>query len=264
MLDHHLSAQEDWNSQLDVSNFLTNITIIFENNESGASMAWRYFNKNVEMPLIVKRARDYDLWHHHDIDTVPLIAALWASDRFKEQDFTLIDDMLDEEKYAEMLKLGTIIEKEKNNLIQSMIATGNHRFVKVSPEISIPVMHVSSTLANHSGTHLNKVAMQRFQEQLFTSQDIEALREVGGLFSATYTENWEEKRRTFSLRSNSKYEYSMDVTTVARRFGGGGHKNSSGFSVPIQVPVHRLFNQGFLAQLHTKFLVWFYTKVNKK
>jgi hypothetical protein len=38
--------------------------------------------------------------------------------------------------------------------------------------------------------------------------------------------------RVFSLRSNA---YGVDVSEVAKQYGGGGHRNAAGFSVPYAI-----------------------------
>lgn len=50
----------------------------------------------------------------------------------------------------------------------------------------------------------------------------------GELFSASYFDTPEGRK--FSLRSK---EGGMDVSEIAKRFGGGGHARAAGFQVPI-------------------------------
>ena len=48
----------------------------------------------------------------------------------------------------------------------------------------------------------------------------------GHPFAAAYEDKPE--RRTWQLRSGG--EHAIDVSEIAQKFGGGGHKNASGFS----------------------------------
>ena len=47
-------------------------------------------------------------------------------------------------------------------------------------------------------------------------------------FAATYYEN--DKRVMWSLRSRDERQ---DVSAIASKFGGGGHRNAAGFGVPL-------------------------------
>jgi hypothetical protein len=49
-------------------------------------------------------------------------------------------------------------------------------------------------------------------------------------FAMTYYDNLIDKTRHFSLRSNND----VDVSLIAKKYGGGGHKNSSGFIISLQ------------------------------
>jgi nanoRNase/pAp phosphatase (c-di-AMP/oligoRNAs hydrolase) len=62
--------------------------------------------------------------------------------------------------------------------------------------------------------------------------------EQGKMFAATYIDG--PKGRIFSLRSTKD---GMDVSKIAERFGGGGHKNAAGFT--IQVEHHPIISTDF-------------------
>ncbi len=53
--------------------------------------------------------------------------------------------------------------------------------------------------------------------------------EIAG-FSMTYYDNLSNQTRHFSLRSNND----VDVSKIAKIYGGGGHKNSAGFIISLQ------------------------------
>lgn len=259
MIDHHISAMHEWGRVADLPH---NLSVHFNIDHSGASFAWALYFPNDPAPRIVNHVRDYDLWKFEINFTKALITSIWASKEFKRRDLSLLTRLEDDEFYNRMIQDGHLILKTQNDIIESMIETGNHRFCKVAGAVRVPVMHVSATLANDSGVQLNRVAAKDLSSRIhFGSKD--RMPKGAGSFSATYTENWEGLYRKFSLRSHDAYDYAMDVTKVAGRFGGGGHKASSGFHVPIQVPVHLLFNLNPLVRAYVKTLVWFYTRINK-
>ena len=59
ILDHHIGAKEKMQQLADRHK---NITYIFDNNKSGASLAWNYFFPDKELPEIIKYIEDSDLW----------------------------------------------------------------------------------------------------------------------------------------------------------------------------------------------------------
>ncbi|PIT96818.1 phosphoesterase [Candidatus Campbellbacteria bacterium CG10_big_fil_rev_8_21_14_0_10_35_52] len=59
ILDHHISAKKKAEQ---IASKHKNITYIFDNNKSGASLAWNYFFPDKEVPEIIKYVEDSDLW----------------------------------------------------------------------------------------------------------------------------------------------------------------------------------------------------------
>lgn len=62
---------------------------------------------------------------------------------------------------------------------------------------------------------------------LFMSSEVAGELAEGHPFAAMYAET--EKGVIWSLRSRND---GVDVSEVAKRYGGGGHKNAAGFTVP--------------------------------
>jgi uncharacterized protein len=61
VLDHHKTAQEMIG---DVSTFSRHFEFNFDLKESGATIAWKYFNHDREPPAFLQYVRDRDLWNH--------------------------------------------------------------------------------------------------------------------------------------------------------------------------------------------------------
>ena len=62
---------------------------------------------------------------------------------------------------------------------------------------------------------------------MFMSSEVAGELSEGHPFAAVYAET--EKGVIWSLRSRAD---GVDVSDVAKKFGGGGHKNAAGFTVP--------------------------------
>jgi oligoribonuclease NrnB/cAMP/cGMP phosphodiesterase (DHH superfamily) len=59
------------------------------------------------------------------------------------------------------------------------------------------------------------------------SSDAGNIMSIGQPFAATYYDS--DKHRVFSLRSATD---GLDVSEIAKEFGGGGHVHAAGFKVP--------------------------------
>jgi oligoribonuclease NrnB/cAMP/cGMP phosphodiesterase (DHH superfamily) len=76
--------------------------------------------------------------------------------------------------------------------------------------------------------------------------------EVGGIlakgapFSATYYDAAD--RRVFSLRSDKDDPKAVDVSEIAAQFGGGGHKNASGFSFKLPLLGDEVYTEKYLQE----------------
>ena len=201
LLDHHKSAIEDLAGFTD-----PNVSLILDLERSGAGLAWTFFNGTKTMPRLVAYVQDRDLWRFKMADSKAVTEAMYA----RPFELSAWDDMasMDEE---ELVHEGEILLSKKSNDIAGWIkypiwiGIGGHY---------IPALNVPAAYSSDTAHALHKA----FPEAGFaaTYQDIE-LKE-GGL------------TRTFSLRSSND---GLDVSAIARKFGGGGHRNASGFSVPF-------------------------------
>lgn len=183
-------------------------------NRSGAVLAWMFFNNRVEeefkdnedlsaqMPSILSYIEDYDLWHHK-------LTGTQAVNRW------LIDGGLSIERIG-----------------KSMDSEG---------KLLDTVLHVGEAFHDYNQRIVKSVIRDYIQEIDYFGEKVALINsphhlrnDVGDalvdkyLFVACYTERSE--RTVFSLRAKKG---KFDVTTVAERFGGGGHAEAGAFSIPV-------------------------------
>jgi uncharacterized protein len=161
-------------------------------------MAWDFFNPNEKPPRLLEHIQDRDLWKFELDGTRQIQAALFSY----EYEFELWDRLM-ELPTDNLLDDGAAIERKHFKDIKEFIAKAGRRMI----------------IAGHDIPALNA--------PYFYSSDAGHIMSEGEKFAACY---WDEAdKRVFSLRSASE---GIDVSKIAQAFGGGGHKNAAGFSVP--------------------------------
>jgi len=198
VLDHHKSSQED------LVDLPSNVSVYFDMNRSGAHIAWDHFHPGEPAPPLLLRVEDRDLWKFSYRDTKGISAYLFSQPYdFKQWDF-LMRLSEDEHDLEEMESYGNVILKKQAKDIDEIL---QNKF-----------------RINLNGSEVwcaNLPYMWRSEAGHILSKDEP--------FAATfYTDG---KYVIFSLRSA---EDGSDVSEVAKKFGGGGHKHAAGFKVTFE------------------------------
>lgn len=270
-LDHHKTAMADWSNPEVMNKFQDiledlphpqNYMFSFDMEKSGAMMTWDHFFPGQQPPQIIVHAQDYDLWHHKDPNSKSIINGVYSTERFAKADLTLYDELLTQEGLDKMKVLGELVLQEKINQIKLQMKGHNHRYLKVNSALEVPMLNIAYSHSSEAGVLLNEEAISMVEDSLVCHGSYYEIEKAGGIFAGTFTENWEKGIRIFSLRSNKDYDLAGDVSEVARRYGGGGHKNAAGFTVPVQVPVGLTFSKNIFARMYVKVICWLY-KVKK-
>lgn len=195
LLDHHKSAVEELKGIDDPRSGRINLDM----NRSGAMMAWDYFSKGAKPPRLIEHIQDRDLWRFKLPGTREIQAALFSY----PYDLDVWDTLMitDPERLREE---GVSIERKHFKDIAEWLPVCT-RLMMIGGH-TVPVANMPYTQASDAGHILAK----------------------GQPFAATYFDT--PKGRKFSLRSQ---EDGMDVSEIARSYGGGGHKNAAGFLAPV-------------------------------
>ena len=193
VLDHHKSAEENC-GDLEFCHF--------DMNHSGAHLAWAHLFPDDSVPLLIKYVEDRDLWKWELTYTEEVLSAV---DSFEKtfDNWDLLHGYLDAAesiRWKKVKNMGEGILQYKRNLIKSLLE--------------------NSYRTNILGSEVPIVNAPFFQSEMAS-----ALAE-GQPFAAAYYFDGEAYK--FSLRSR---EDGVDVSKIAAEFGGGGHKNASGFRV---------------------------------
>lgn len=216
ILDHHKSAQADLEPLLAEGVLKGEFDML----RSGAMMAWQFcYPEGVTLPLglsadyasgyvpwLVRYVQDRDIW-------------TWKEDRAKEVTCWLnllplnfehwskaCLDLEDETRFENIVEIGAALLQKLDQDVSTGVRATKRRMIIGG--FDVPVANLPHFLASEAGNVLCQ----------------------GEPFAATYYDT-ADGRRSFSLRSDNQNPSSVDVSLVAVQYGGGGHRNASGFSM---------------------------------
>jgi oligoribonuclease NrnB/cAMP/cGMP phosphodiesterase (DHH superfamily) len=193
VLDHHKSAQETC-GDLEFCHF--------DMDHSGAYLAWNYLFPDDSIPLLIRYVEDRDLWKWDLSYTEEVLSAVDSFEKTFEN-WDMLHGYLDAAesiRWKKVKNMGEGILQYKRNLIKSLLK--------------------NSYTTNILGSEVPIVNAPFFQSEMAAELAI------GQPFAAAYYFDGEGYR--FSLRSKEEGE---DVSEIAAAFGGGGHRNASGFRI---------------------------------
>lgn len=215
ILDHHKTAEKELapfnvGARLTLYDVMANVEIAkktgrppilahFDMKRSGAMMTWNFCRPGKVAPALVQYVQDHDLWTHELADSQAFAAAVSSYD----QNFAMWDMLCD--KGLSLSGEGRHILRANLKMLDDLIPLA--ALIEIGGFV-VPCLNLPPQQASLGG-HL-----------LLTAH-----REAP--FAATYWAS--EGRDMFSLRSMDNRQ---DVSVIARGYGGGGHRNAAGFSVP--------------------------------
>jgi len=195
ILDHHKTAAED------LIDLPANVTAKFDMNRSGAMLAWDHFFVGEIPPPLLLHIEDRDLWRFALQNTRQIQANVFSF----PYDFQVWDTLMATAPAA-LAAEGEAIERKHFKDIRELLGVTTREMVIGGHRV--PAANLPYTMSSDAGHELAK----------------------GHPFAACY---WDTPTgRVFSLRSNA---YGVDVSEVAKQYGGGGHRNAAGFSVPYAI-----------------------------
>lgn len=198
VLDHHKTAQ----SELDGLDFAQ-----FDMDRSGAGMTWDYFHHNQAMPIAVQHVQDRDLWKFELTHTRLWCAAYQhdmgmlddADDKVRASQL-LLNQTDDSEGYLRMVEEGRIMDAQFIGLVMNI----------AEQAYTIELLGELFVACNAPGAFASELGNYLCHTHLLPA-------------AVWYSDGQQVK---VSLRSTDTL---LDVSTIARAFDGGGHRNAAGF-----------------------------------
>ena len=191
VLDHHKTAQDDLTD-------IAGVEVVFDMNRSGAMIAWDYFFPNVPAPTLLHHIQDRDLWRFAMSGTREIQSAVFSY----PYDFEVWDELMDTLPVL-LAQEGACIERKHHKDVAELVADTKRRLTIGG--FDVPAANLPYIYASDAGHMMC----------------------AGEPFAATYYQK-ADGSYSFSLRSTDS---GVDVSAVAKQYGGGGHRNASGFRV---------------------------------
>jgi len=196
-IDHHKTSEAKMHLFKDYS---------FDNNHSGSVLAWKYFHPEKAVPKLLLFIEDMDIWKWEYQETNRFIAALALYDYNFESWSKISLDVENPEKFRDYLSKGEII----NDYIKKIASD----LIKHAQKVSFEGYDVYAANAHHPiKSFVGPVLRKKYPP-----------------FAITWVQ--EGDMIHVSLRSDG----SVDVSEIAKKYGGGGHKAAAGFSFPAGRP----------------------------
>ncbi len=176
----------------------------FSLNHSGCMLAWMYFHPKKKAPYFLQSVEDQDLFVFRKPYTREIISYLGTRD----SDFQTWDAFMkagdNRKKRGEIISIGATLLKARQTMVERTLP------------YAMPVLFEGyRTLAINSPVYYSELANGIYSK----------LKKPFGI-------SWYYRDRKIhvSLRSDGK----VDVSKLALKYGGGGHRGASGFTVPLR------------------------------
>lgn len=223
VLDHHKSAEADlqpehmhivridqsahnfnWDKVLEYARVdkgwipRTVIYALFDQNRSGAGIAWDFFHPGKGRPSFLDHVEDRDLWRFALLHTREICASVHSH----PYTFEAWDALAAEPTFS-LYQQGLVLERARAKDIAEQLAQCRRELV--IGNYRVPVAGMPRSLVSDAAGQMAK----------------------GSAFAACYQD--QPAGRKFDLRSTPD---GVDVSEVAKLYGGGGHARAAGFTVP--------------------------------
>ena len=216
VLDHHKTAQEALSryqvpveggkpvfkgSEMLAKQPVT-IQAHFDMDKSGAALAWEYAWPHTPYPRLVENVQDRDLWRFSMDDTRAVSAVLMSHEMTFETWTRLAKQVESPGTRAGVVSEGDALIRDRERLLQDLLRATT-RYMTIGG-YQVPVANIPYAFASDGAGQLAE----------------------GQPFAAAYFDR-EDGLRQFSLR---RRDGDVDVSAIAKAYGGGGHAAAAGFT----------------------------------
>ncbi|MBW1843943.1 MAG: hypothetical protein JRJ05_06335 [Deltaproteobacteria bacterium] len=199
VLDHHLTARDHFASDPSLENTLHRV--YFDLEQSGAMLAWNHFHPDEPAPDLLRYVQDQDLWNWELPESEEINAAIGSYPRRHD----------DWDKLAAR-PIGSLADEGRPIVRANRIEVA--RALAHAHPVAIGSVRIEAVNARHPRAEIGHELATR----------------------AKYGQPWGIVYRVVGSRVDCSI-YSLgdcDASAIATRFGGGGHRNASGFSVSMK------------------------------
>ena len=168
----------------------------FDMTKSGAMLAWEFFHPGEEPPKFIRYVQDRDLWQWK----LPYSKEFSASFDMVPFEFERFDEFCSDSVFDAAVRQGGHVLSHKRAAVLQMASRGAKRRLKGFDAMVVNASHWIDEVGN------------------YLSRDAE--------LGVVWYYNHNKKMSFVSLRSNDE---NVDVSEIAKCFGGGGHRGAAAF-----------------------------------
>ncbi len=210
-IDHHKGPNKDFEKYFSSKNI--KINGIRDSNHAACFLVWKFFKKGA--PEFVEYIQDMDLWKFKKEDSKYFIAGLKdLKEEYKRTNIKYILDLINFDNFSKQKKKiiekgKTIYEHQRNHVLSSLYAgkiinfSGRKTFI-------INTLFFASVFADFFFNHKDK-----------KYKDVEIL----------IIWNKEYKTGLFKFSLRKKESSKIDLSKIAKKYGGGGHPSAAAFNL---------------------------------
>ena len=182
----------------------------FDMSKSGAMLSWEFFHPGKEPPKFIKYIQDRDLWKW-ELDYSKEFSAAFDMIPFEFEEFEKFED---DSVFDDAVKRGSYILAYSKTVVKKVCEKAQLRKMDGKDVMVVNASHWMSEI----GARL--------------APDCD--------FAMIWYWDHEAKETKVSLRA---FHDAVDVSEIAKQYGGGGHKKASGFQLPKGKHIEDLFDK---------------------
>jgi oligoribonuclease NrnB/cAMP/cGMP phosphodiesterase (DHH superfamily) len=226
VLDHHKSALENINELPNEYLMSPKFTHVLDMTHSGAMVTWQYFHGRVDPPAILTYIQDRDLWQWHYPATKAVIMGLFSEEfDFEKWDIYAVNYY----EFEKLIERGEVLVEYRDKQIKD---NAKSAYLVDIPQHGLTGVPVVNTLPELRSDVCHELLQMHPDAPIAIA--------------------WFTRGRVlqFSLRSRGE----VDVSAIARLYGGGGHHSAAGVEGPFIVS-QMLSSNGYILNLEQQHLM---------
>jgi len=182
----------------------------FDMNHSGAMLSWKFFHPGKDAPRMIKHIEDRDLWKWE----IPYSKEFAAAFDMVPFDFEEFDKYLDDSAVDDAQERGAYILAYSKTVISKIAKNAHARKLHGKDVLVVNSPHWMSEIGNALSTRCD--------------------------FAVIWYYDHSTRQVKVSLRAHHD---DADVSEVAKKYGGGGHRKAAGFALPPDVGIEAIFDK---------------------
>ena len=182
----------------------------FDMTKSGAMLSWEFFHPGKEPPKFIKYIQDRDLWVW-ELEYSKEFSAAFDMVPFEFEEFEKFED---DSVFDDAVKRGSYILAYSKTVVKKVCEKAQLRKLDEKEVLVVNASHWMSEI----GTRL--------------APDCD--------FAMIWYWDHDAQHTKVSLRA---FHETVDVSEIAKKFGGGGHKKAAGFQLPKNKHVEDIFDK---------------------